>query len=132
MLNRTYESATTMSSGKLDSTNFLLVFQTGITLFFQNTKIYNYIMTLTWSDHRRGYSVSKRLVKMTSFKSFPFYQDISLLSFVLVASSTLLRCGWVFIDARQVENWISVEGLNTLNTTYSQFCKTSKNLDPAK
>ena len=116
MLNRTYESATTMSSGKLDSTNFLLVFQTGITLFFQNTKIYNYIMTLTWSDHRRGYSVSKRLVKMTSFKSFPLYQDISLLSFVPVVSSTLLRCGWVFIDARQVENWISVEGLNTLNT----------------
>ena len=53
---------------------------------------------------------------MTSFKSFPLYQDISLLSFVPVVSSTLLRCGWVFIDARQVENCISVEGLNTSNT----------------
>ena len=53
---------------------------------------------------------------MTSFKIFPLYQDISLLSFVPVVSSTLLRCGWVFISARPVENCISVEGLNTSNT----------------
>ena len=71
-------------------------------------------------EPRRGCSVSKRLVKLTSFKSFPLqlsgYQDISLLSFVRVASSTLIRCGWVFINARSVENCISVERLNTLNT----------------
>ena len=81
-------------------------------------------LRITYRDHistfRRGYSVLKRLVKLTSFKSFPLqlsgYQDISLLSFVRVASSTLIRCGWVFISARSVENCISVERLNTLNT----------------
>ena len=81
-------------------------------------------LRITYQDHistfRRGYSVLKRLVKLTSFKSFPLqlsgYQDISLLSFVRVASSTLIRCGWVFISARSVENCISVERLNTLNT----------------
>ena len=56
---------------------------------------------------------------MTSFKSFPLYQDISLLSFVPVKSSTLIRCGWVFINARPVENCISVEGLNALKLTVS-------------
>ena len=65
-------------------------------------------------EPRRGCSVSKRLVKLTSFKSFPLelsgYEDISVLSFVRVASSTLMRCGWVFINARSVENYISVKG----------------------
>ena len=69
---------------------------------------------------RRGYNVSKRLVKLTRFKRFPLqlsgYQDIPLLSFVCVASSTLMLCGWVFISARSVENCILVERLNTLNT----------------
>ena len=37
-------------------------------------------------------------------------------SFVRVASSTLIRYGWVFISVRSVENCISVERLNTLNT----------------
>ena len=73
---------------------------------------------------------------MTRFKSFPWqlsgHQDIPLLSFVCVASSTLILCGWVFMSARSVENCISVEGLNTLNTDLSYFCKTSKNLQPAK
>ena len=36
------------------------------------------------------------------------------------------------MSARSVENCISVEGLNTLNTDLSYFCKTSKNLQPAK
>ena len=83
--------------------------------------------------NRGGCSVSKRLVKLTSFKSFPLqlsgYQDISLLSFVRVASSTLIRCGWVFINVRSVENCISVERFNTLST---EFCKISNNLQPAK
>ena len=69
---------------------------------------------------RCGYSILKRSVILTRFKSFPFqlsrHQDIPLLSFVSVASSTLLRCGWVFISARLYENFISVERLNTLNT----------------
>ena len=69
---------------------------------------------------RRGYSISKRLVRLNRFKSFPLqlsgHQDIPLLSFVRVASSTLIRCGWVFISARSVENYIPVERLNTLNT----------------
>ena len=77
-----------------------------------------------------------------------------LLSIVRVASSTLRRCGWVFISTRSVENCISVGRLNTLITdlqsvlqsskkicgqpnkvyslTYSQFCKAAKNLWPAK
>ena len=46
---------------------------------------------------RCGYSILKRSVKLTRFKSFPLqlsrHQDIPLLSFVRVASSTLLRCG---------------------------------------
>ena len=85
---------------------------------------------------RRGYSISKRLVELTRFESFLLqlseHQDIPLLSFVRVASSTLILCGWVFMSARSVENCISVEGLNTLNTDLSYFCKTSKNLQPAK
>ena len=77
-----------------------------------------------------------------------------LLSIVRVTSSTLRRCGWVFISTRPVENCISVGRLNTLITdlqsvlqsskkicgqpnkvyslTYSQFCKAAKNLWPAK
>ena len=69
---------------------------------------------------RRGYSISRRIVKLTRFKSFPLqrsgHQDIPLLSFVRVASSTLIRSGWVFISARSVENYIPVERLNTVNT----------------
>ena len=46
---------------------------------------------------RCGYKILKRSVKLTRFKSFPLqlsrHQDIPLLSFVRVASSTLLRCG---------------------------------------
>ena len=80
--------------------------------------------------NRGGCSVSKRLVKLTSFKSFPLqlsgYQDISLLSFVRVASSTLIRCGWVFINARSVENCISVERLNTLNTDLQSLLQNIK------
>ena len=64
--------------------------------------------SMSFSTISRGYSVSKSLVKLTSFKSFPLqlsgYQDISLLSFVHVALSTLIRCGWVFINARSVES----------------------------
>ena len=109
-------------------------------------------------DSRRRYSVSKRLVKLTRFKSFSLqlsgHQDIPLLSFVRVVSSALIRCGWVFISTRSVENCISVERLNTLITdlqsvlqgskkicgqpgkvyslTYSQFCKAAKTLRPVK
>ena len=109
-------------------------------------------------DSRRGYSVSKRLVKLPRFKSFSLqlsgHQDMPLLSFVRVASSVLIRCGWVFIITRSVENCISVERLNTLITdlqsvlqgskkicgqpnkvyslAYSQFCKAAKTLRPAK
>ena len=79
------------------------------------------------SSNRRGYSISKGLVKLTRFKSFPLqlpgHQDIPLLSFVRVASSTLIRCGWVFISARSVENCISVERLNTLNTDLQSLLK---------
>ena len=79
---------------------------------------------------RRGYSVSKRLVKLTRFKSFHVqlsgHQDIPLLSFVRVASLTLIRCGWVFISARSVENCISVERLNTLNTDLQSLLENIK------
>ena len=79
---------------------------------------------------RRGYSISKRLVKLTRFRSFLLqlskHQDIRLLSFVRVASSTLMRCGWVFISARSVENCISVERLNTLNTDLQSLLQNIK------
>ena len=79
---------------------------------------------------RRGCSISKRLVELTRFKSFPLqlsgHQDIPLLSFVRVASSTLLRCGWVFISARLFENCISVERLNTLNTDLQSLLQNIK------
>ena len=65
---------------------------------------------------------------MTSFKSFPLYQDISLLSFVPVKSSTLIRCGWVFINARPVENCISVETLNTLITDLQSVLQNIKKI----
>ena len=39
-------------------------------------------------------------------------------TFVRVVSSTLIRCGWMFISARLVENCISVERLNTLNNDF--------------
>ena len=85
---------------------------------------------------RRGYNISKRLVKLTKFKNFPLqlseHQDIRLLSFVRVASSTLIRCGWVFISARSVKNWISVERFNTLNTDLQPLLQNIKNLQPAK
>ena len=85
---------------------------------------------------RRRYSISKRLVELTRFKSFPLqlsgHQDISLLSFVFVASSTLMRCGRVLISARSVENCISVERLNTLNTDLQSLLQNIKNLQPAK
>ena len=51
---------------------------------------------------------------------------------VMICVGSSIRCGLVFISARSVENCISVERLNTLNTDFSQFCKTSKNLQPAK
>ena len=38
----------------------------------------------------------------------------------------------MFISTRSVENWISVERLNTLNTDLIQFCKTSEKFQPAK
>ena len=85
---------------------------------------------------RRGYSISKRLVKLTRFKSFPLklsgYLDIPLLSFVRVASSTLIRCGWVFISRRSVENCITVEKLNTLNTDLQSLLQNIKNLQKDK
>ena len=81
-------------------------------------------------DHRRGYSVSKRLVKLTRFKSFSLqlseHQDIPLLSFVRVASSTLIRCGWVFISTRSVENCILVKKLNTFNTDLQSLLQSIK------
>ena len=85
---------------------------------------------------RRGYSISKRLVKPTRFKSFPLqlsgHQDIPLLSFVRVASSTLIRCGWVFISARSVENCISVERLNTLSIDLQSLLQNIKKIaEPA-
>ena len=80
--------------------------------------------------NRCGYSILKRSVKLTRFKSFPLqlsgHQDIPLLSFVRVASSTLLRCGWVFISARLFENCISVERLNTLNTDLQSLLQNIK------
>ena len=80
--------------------------------------------------NRCGYSILKRSVKLTRFKSFPLqlsgHQDIPLLSFVRVASSTLLRCGWVFISARSIENCISVERLNTLNTDLQSLLQNIK------
>ena len=95
--------------------------------FNDNTKY-----LIPWYIFRRGYSVSKRLVKLTSFKSFPLqlsgYQDISLLSFVRVASSTLIRCGWVFISARSVENCISVERFYTLNTDLQSVLQNIKKI----
>ena len=79
---------------------------------------------------RCGYSILKRSVKLTRFKSFPLqlsgHQNIPLLSFVRVASSTILRCGWVFISARSVENCISVERLNTLNTDLQSLLENIK------
>ena len=71
----------------------------------------------SWKSH---YISSGADTALQRFKSFPLqlsgHQDIPLLSFVRVASSTLIRCGWVFISARSVENCISVERLNILNT----------------
>ena len=62
----------------------------------------------------------KEVSQTDSVQKFPLtasgHQDIPLLSFVRVASSTLIRCGWVVISARSVENCISVERLDTLNT----------------
>ena len=79
---------------------------------------------------RRGYSIPKRLFKLTRFKSFPRqlsgHQDMPLLSFVRAASSTLIRCGWVFISARSVENCISVERRNTLNTDLQSLLQNIK------
>ena len=68
-------------------------------------------------QYRRGYSVSKRLVKLTRFQGFPLqlskYQDPPPLSLVL--SYQLEYIDWVLISARSVENCISVERLITLN-----------------
>ena len=65
-----------------------------------------------------GYSISKRLVKLTRFQCYPLqvsgYQDIAPLLYVL--RYQLQYVGWVFICARSVENNISVERLNTLYT----------------
>ena len=56
-----------------------------------------------------------------------------LLSFARVASSALRRCGWVFISARSVENCISVERVNTLNTDLQSILQNiKKKLQPAK
>ena len=85
---------------------------------------------------RRGYSISNRLVKLTRFKNFPLqlseHQDIPLLSFVRVASSTLIRCGWVFISARPVKNCISVERLNNLNADLPSLLQNIKNKQKKK
>ena len=79
---------------------------------------------------RCRYSISKRLVKLTRFESFPLqlsgHQDIPLLSFVRVASSTLIPCGSVFISGRSVENYISVERFNSLNTDLQSLLKNVK------
>ena len=50
---------------------------------------------------------------------------------ICVTSSTLIRC-WVFISARSVENYISVERLNTLYTDLQSILQTSINLRLAK
>ena len=50
-----------------------------------------------------------------------------------VASSALRRCGLVFISARSVENYISVERFNTLNTDLESFLQIiKKKLQPPK
>ena len=43
-----------------------------------------------------------------------------------------MRCGWVFISARAVENCISVERLNTLNTDLHPVLQKIKKLQPVK
>ena len=67
---------------------------------------------------RRRYSLWKKFVKLARFKSFPLQlsgnQDIPTLLFVM--RHQLQYVGWAFISARSVENCISVESLNTLNT----------------
>ena len=61
--------------------------------------------TLAIQDQGRwGYSISKRLVKMTRFQCFPLqlpgYQDIPVIIFV--ASSTLIHVVWVLIRACRI------------------------------
>ena len=67
---------------------------------------------------RRRYSISKRLVKLTRFQCYPLqvsgYQDKAPLLFLL--HHQLYYFGWVFISATSVENYISIERLNTLYT----------------
>ena len=69
---------------------------------------------------KHGYSVSKMLVKLTRFQCFPLqlsrYQDLAPLPFVLRYHlfSTLVGCS--SMRARSVENCITVERFNTLNT----------------
>ena len=68
---------------------------------------------------RRRYSVSKRLVKLTKFHSFPLhvprYQGLPPISFVL--SYQLLFIDWVLVRARSVEGCISVERLKNILKT---------------
>ena len=65
---------------------------------------------------RRRYSISKRLVKLTRFQCYPLqvsgYQYIAPLLFLLHHQLYYVR--WVFISATSVENYISIERLNTL------------------
>ena len=89
----------------------------------EQNSLYKSISKLIYVDTyylllRRGYNVSKRLVKLTMFQDFPShlpgYQYLPPLWFVL--SYQIWHIDWVLISAKSAEDCISVEKLNTLNT----------------
>ena len=61
----------------------------------------------------------------TSRRYFDIYQP-------WINVECFLGCGWVFIYARSLENCISVEGFNTLNTNLQSVLQNIKTLQSAK
>ena len=90
-----------------------------------NEKYFILIMRYGYSI-KCGYNISKRLVKLANLLQLSGHQDISLLSFVRVAPSTLIHCGRVPICARPAENCISVERLNALNADLQSLLQNIK------
>ena len=83
---------------------------------------------------RRRYSVSKRLVKLTRFQDFPrSCLDIKIyLRYHLcwvINFNTLIACSSVQSQLKTASQW---KDSIPYILTYSQFCKTSRNLQPAK
>ena len=98
--------------------NKIIFKSTQIQRFF-NVECYRWINVDKSTLNQRGYHVDQR-------------RDVIYIYQPWINVECFLGCGWVFIYARSLENCISVEGFNTLNTSLQSVLQNIKSLQSAK